>query len=91
LTAAEVDRAGGNLDPAVLGGLPAPVRDGFRYAIAHATAGMFWWAVPVAAAVAVLAWFIAEHPLRSADDQPPPEAEPVEPAGAAAVTASIRE
>lgn len=62
--AAGVDRAGGNLDPTVLHQLPAPVQDGLQHAIAHATATMFWWAVPVTAIIAVLTWFIAEHPLR---------------------------
>jgi EmrB/QacA subfamily drug resistance transporter len=68
--AASVDRAGGNLDPTVLSTLPAPVQDGFHHAIAHAAASMFWWAVPITAVIAVLTWFIAEHPLRgSAPDK----------------------
>jgi EmrB/QacA subfamily drug resistance transporter len=79
--AEQVDQAGGNLDPAVLASLPAPVQDGFQHAIAQATAGMFWWAVPIALAVAVLTWFIVEHPLRGFADQPPAADEP---AGAAA-------
>jgi EmrB/QacA subfamily drug resistance transporter len=83
--AAGVDRAGGNLDPTVLQRLPAPVQDGFHHAIAHATASMFWWAVPITAVVAVLTWFIAEVPLRgSAPAQPAAEADTAEPAEVAA-------
>lgn len=63
--AQEVDRAGGNLDPGVLGTLPAQLRDGFQHAIAHATSSMFWWTVPFGLAVALLAWFIKEVPLRT--------------------------
>ncbi|HYN93085.1 MAG TPA: MDR family MFS transporter, partial [Pilimelia sp.] len=49
--AAGIDAAGGALDPSMLGALPAAARDGFVQAIADATAGIFWWSVPFAAAV----------------------------------------
>jgi MFS family permease len=62
--AEQVDKAGGNLDPSVLGTLPAQVQDGFHHAIAYATSTMFWWAVPFAVVVALLTWFIKEVPLR---------------------------
>jgi EmrB/QacA subfamily drug resistance transporter len=62
--AEQVDQAGGNLDPSVLGTLPAQVQDGFHHAIAYATSTMFWWAVPFAVVVALLTWFIKEVPLR---------------------------
>jgi EmrB/QacA subfamily drug resistance transporter len=82
--AANVDSAGGNLDPTVLTTLPAPVQDGFHHAIAHATASMFGWAVPITVVIAVLTWFIAEHPLRgSASAQP--EASPADAAEAVPV------
>lgn len=79
--AEQVDKAGGNLDPSVLSTLPAQVQDGFHHAIAYAASTMFWWAVPFAAIVAVLTWFIKEVPLRSgpvgprdADKQPEQDA-----------------
>jgi EmrB/QacA subfamily drug resistance transporter len=65
--AAQVDKAGGNLDPSVLSGLPAQVQDGFHHAIATATSTMFMWAIPFAAAVALLTWFIKEVPLRGGE------------------------
>ncbi|MEN3359139.1 MAG: hypothetical protein V7637_3121, partial [Mycobacteriales bacterium] len=72
--AAQIDRAGGNLDPTVLRTLPAPVQDGFHHAIAHATSSMFWWAVPITVVMAVLTFFIAEHPLRGSEaSQPTPD------------------
>ncbi len=73
--AAQVDKAGGNLDPSVLGTLPSQVREGLLHAIAYATSSMFWWAVPFAVAIALLAWFIKEVPLRGGD----PTSEPNEP------------
>jgi EmrB/QacA subfamily drug resistance transporter len=75
---AQLDQAGGNLDPTVLNHLPAPVQDGFHHAIAHAASSMFWWAVPITALAALLTWFIAEHPLRGYDSRqrsPEPELE----------------
>jgi EmrB/QacA subfamily drug resistance transporter len=68
--AAQVDQAGGNLDPSVLGTMPAAVQDGFHHAISIATSTMFWWAVPFAAAVALLTWFIKEVPLRGGPTAP---------------------
>jgi len=44
-------------------------------AISHSLDGVFFWAVPAAIAVFVLAWFIKEVPLRSSV-APPPKEEP---------------
>jgi EmrB/QacA subfamily drug resistance transporter len=66
--AAQVDAAGGNLDPSRLSELPAPVQAGFEHAIAYATSGLFWWAVPIAILVPLLALLIKEVPLRSSND-----------------------
>jgi EmrB/QacA subfamily drug resistance transporter len=86
--AEQVDKAGGNLDPTVLTTLPAQVQEGFHHAIAYATSTMFWWAVPFAAVVAVLTWFIKEVPLRgsapgSDADKQPAEAQQQAPASEA--------
>jgi EmrB/QacA subfamily drug resistance transporter len=77
--AAQVDKAGGNLDPTVLSTLPAAVQDGFQHAIAFATSHMFWWAVPIAAITTLLTLFIKEHPLRGFEPrQPTPETDALE-------------
>jgi EmrB/QacA subfamily drug resistance transporter len=77
--AAQVDQAGGSLDPTVLNHLPAPVQDGFLHAIAHAASAMFWWAVPVAVVVAALTWFITEYPLRGSASPDPIQTAAAEP------------
>jgi EmrB/QacA subfamily drug resistance transporter len=61
---------GGHLDPASLKALPAPVRDGFLHGVAAGIGSVFWWAVPIAVLVPVLAWFIKEIPLRGRPDEP---------------------
>jgi MFS family permease len=62
---------GGRLDPATLKTLPAPVRDGFLHGVATGIGTVFWWAVPIAILVPVLAWFIVEIPLRGRPDEAP--------------------
>jgi EmrB/QacA subfamily drug resistance transporter len=59
-----ISTSGGQLDPATVNSLPAPVRHDVFFAIAHAIQGVFIWAVPAAVLVFVLAWFIKEVPLR---------------------------
>ena len=54
----------GQIDPATVNALPAPVRHDVFFAITHAVTGVFWWVVPATALVFVLAWFIKEVPLR---------------------------
>jgi len=73
-----VSTSGGQLNPATVNSLPAPVRHDVFFAIAHAVQGVFVWAVPAAALIFVLAWFIKEVPLRgraSADEAPSQQAE----------------
>jgi hypothetical protein len=41
------------------------VQAGFDHAIAYATSGLFWWAVPIAVLVPLLAILIKEVPLRA--------------------------
>jgi len=69
---ARLDGSGGQLDPATLSQLPAPLRDGFLAGIAHAMSSVFAWAILLAVVVPLLAWFIRHVPLRGYDtvDQP---------------------
>jgi hypothetical protein len=60
---------GGQVDPASLRQLPAPVRTGFLESMAGAISHVFGWAVLFAAAIPVLAVFIKEIPLRGRDDE----------------------
>jgi EmrB/QacA subfamily drug resistance transporter len=75
LPGTHLNAAGGQLNPVTVKHLPAPVRHDVFFAIAHAIDGVFFWAVPAAIAVFVLAWFIKEVPLRSSV-APPPKEEP---------------
>ncbi len=59
-----ISASGGQLDPATVNSLPAPVRHDVFFAIAHAVQHVFVWAVPAAVVIFVLAWFIKEVPLR---------------------------
>jgi EmrB/QacA subfamily drug resistance transporter len=73
----------GNIDPAALDRLPAPVRASLIDSISLATASIFFWGMLIAVAIPVLAWFIKEVPLRgpSATETPAETvAETVEPA-----------
>ena len=81
---------GGSLDPTVVNRLPAAVRDDVFYAIAHAIDGVFWWTVPAAVGVFVLAWLIREVPLR-ASTAAPAEPEPAAAAQAAEIVAADAE
>jgi len=61
---AHVSANGGQLDPATVNSLPAPIRHDVFFAIAHAVQSVFTWALPAAVAIFVLALFIKEVPLR---------------------------
>jgi EmrB/QacA subfamily drug resistance transporter len=61
---AHISTSGGQLDPATVNSLPAPVRHDVFFAIAHAVQHVFVWAAPSAVLIFVLAWFIKEVPLR---------------------------
>jgi EmrB/QacA subfamily drug resistance transporter len=61
---------GGQVDPARLGEMPAPLRESLLHGIATALAEVFFWSVPVAAVVAVLALFIRQVTLRGEGDAP---------------------
>jgi MFS family permease len=59
-----ISASGGQLDPARVNSLPAPVRHDVFFAIAHAVQHVFVWAVPSAVLIFALAWLIKEVPLR---------------------------
>ena len=59
-----ISASGGQLDPATVNSLPAPIRHDVFFAIAHAVQHVFVWACPSAVLIFVLAWFIKEVPLR---------------------------
>jgi EmrB/QacA subfamily drug resistance transporter len=56
---------GGQLNPATVNALPALARHDVFVAIAYAVQGVFYWALPSAGLVFLLAWLIKEVPLRS--------------------------
>ena len=72
--------SGGNLDPATLHNLPAPVRDGYLHAVAYATQGVFGWAMLFGAAAFLLAWGIRAVPLRGHNPRPPTQEDELVPA-----------
>jgi len=77
LPGVHLNAAGGQLDPITVNHLPLPVRHDVFYAISHAIQGVFYWALPAAILVFVLAWFIKEVPLRgSAPASEAPASEP---------------
>ena len=78
-----ISASGGQLDPATVNSLPAPVKHDVFSAIAHAVQGVFIWALPAAVLIFVLAWFIKEVPLRGRA----PAREAAEPAAGARVLA----
>ncbi|MEV5690430.1 MDR family MFS transporter [Micromonospora globbae] len=69
--------SGGRLDLEQLAKLPAQARELVLAGLADAISHVFWWAVLVAVAVPVLAWFVKEIPLRTTNEpvQPTPEDE----------------
>ena len=54
--------------PEKIAALPPEIRDGVREAFVASLDQVFLWAVPVCLIAFVLAWFLPERPLRSADD-----------------------
>jgi EmrB/QacA subfamily drug resistance transporter len=61
---------GGGLDPTAMGQASPDMRLGALTSLADSIADVFLWAIPFAATVAVLAWFIKEIPLRGHDTPP---------------------
>ncbi|SCG36520.1 drug resistance transporter, EmrB/QacA subfamily [Micromonospora echinaurantiaca] len=65
--------AGVGMDLAQLKQLPAQARELVLGGLADAISHVFWWAVLCTVAVPVLAWFIKEIPLRTANEPPAPQ------------------
>jgi EmrB/QacA subfamily drug resistance transporter len=59
-----VDPAELRSDPTAVARLPEAIKDPVRHAFSTSITTVFLWAVPVAAAGFVLAWFLKEQPLR---------------------------
>ncbi|MBE1487164.1 MDR family MFS transporter [Plantactinospora soyae] len=81
---------GAGVDPAALQGLPTEQRLAVLGGLADSISGVFLWAVPFAAAIGVLAWFIKEIPLRGSLDQPADGASPEEQAETALASPPVR-
>ncbi|WP_327093170.1 MFS transporter [Nonomuraea sp. NBC_01738] len=73
--AEKMAKGGGRMDPAAIAAMPSALRTGLLESLAHAISTVFFWAIPFALLVPVLALFIKEIPLRggpvaaSADEQ----------------------
>lgn len=71
--AARLAGGGGRLDPATLAAMAPSQRSGVLESLAGATSNIFWWAIPFAVAVPLLALFIKEIPLRGGTPEPAQE------------------
>lgn len=76
-----------SITPQLVRALPAPLRDSYVAAYAHAVPGIFFYLVPVLLLGFLLAFFLKEKPLVShaphapqASTTPPPYGDPVDPA-----------
>ncbi|MEU7958761.1 MDR family MFS transporter [Micromonospora humida] len=65
---------GRGMDLTKLKELPAQAREVVLGGLSDAISHVFFWAMIIAIAVPVLAWFIREIPLRTANAAPPPDA-----------------
>jgi MFS family permease len=68
--AEQMTSGGGQVDPHAVQLLPAPLKEALFHGIASSLSTVFIWAIPFAAVVAVLAFFIREVKLRSSEDTP---------------------
>jgi len=69
-TGVHINLKGGQLDPALVNAQPAQIKHVVFDAIAYAVQGVFYWALPAAVLIFVLAWFIKEVPLRGRNPAP---------------------
>ncbi|MFC6014776.1 MDR family MFS transporter [Plantactinospora solaniradicis] len=81
---------GAGVDPAALQGLPTEQRLAVLGGLADSISGVFLWAVPFALAIAVLAWFIKEIPLRGGPETQDPAGTPEEQAEIALASPPVR-
>jgi len=61
---------GGSLNPATINSKPPLIREAAFYAISRGLDWVFWWTIPAAALVFLLALCVKEIPLRGRDDSP---------------------
>lgn len=80
---------GRGMDLTKLKELPTQVREAVLGGLSDAISHVFFWAMIITIVVPVLAWFIREIPLRTANDVPPPDATPEEQAEVALGKAPI--
>jgi len=66
----QITSGGGQVDPSMLQSMPAPIKSALFEGIAGGLSTVFLWAIPFAVAVALLAIFIKEVPLRGSVDTP---------------------
>jgi EmrB/QacA subfamily drug resistance transporter len=66
--AAEIASGGGQVDPHAVAAMPGPIKLAIFEGISTSLSTVFLWAIPFAAVVAVLAFFIQEVRLRGHDD-----------------------
>jgi hypothetical protein len=66
--ASQITAGGGQVDPHLVQLLPAPIKAALFHGIASSLSTVFVWAIPFAAVVAVLAFFIREIKLRGRED-----------------------
>lgn len=65
----QMTSGGGQVDPRVVQTLPAPLKEALFHGISSSLATVFLWAIPFAAVVGVLAFFIKEIKLRGHEDE----------------------
>ncbi|WP_246268637.1 MDR family MFS transporter [Nonomuraea typhae] len=73
--AEQMAKGGGRMDPAAMAAMAPATRSGLLESLAGATSTIFWWAIPFAIAVPVLAAFVKEIPLRGGAPEPAQEPE----------------
>jgi EmrB/QacA subfamily drug resistance transporter len=66
----QITKGGGQINPAQLHNMPAVLRDGLFHGIASSLSTVFIWAIPFSLAIAILALFIKEIPLRGEPTAP---------------------
>jgi MFS family permease len=87
LPGAHLHATQGSLDPATINSLPAVIKDVAFFGISQGLDAVFWWTIPAAALVFLLALYVKEIPLRGREQGPagPPAAERTEPADLGAI------
>jgi EmrB/QacA subfamily drug resistance transporter len=74
IPSAHLGAGGGTLNPASINGLPVAIKQAAFFAISKGLDWVFWWTIPAAALVFVLALYVKEIPLRGRHDTPAEQA-----------------